>query len=687
MGSAERWIGYGDADLASSCSGDEGDSPCFLQELPEDVLAQLSSALSPRDLCNLSLTCKRLSVLCSSDKLWWPQCKCALHSQGSSVDLQSWWTAIPSYKTIFRFIQSVRPLLGIWVHQNPELGNLVYVTWGFLSVVGCRIIPQELGPKGLETGLLWAPVFEIVSTDDGSLAFFLHGRESEKDCCYPGCFNGAKEDCNVLLLEAEPRCRLGSPAWTTSPVFAAEADDGDSSLSLDDIRKLARPGAKFPKPKAPVDVGPVPFHRLHFADRRKMLDAVARHVRLKIPQSAVEPLFPRLRTRMRPGTDPISVREEIQREVLLMIERRALLVRMYSHGDPHGRRPPTTTHYNGINSNYLLDKICNPAEYTSSMLNYKPNGDGESHRGNLVGASSVDPSSSDAPSNGASQAQPPRKQRLAKIIREKMKQIVGMGKLEDAGKSTEGDVNSGLKRVLLLQQFARQGETVALRLHARRWDLKMYRAWPLMPDNRFALYKMPEQMPEEGRDHAGLWGGTFGWPPGKPAEDKPGKALYFLLLSYDDTEQGRLLIATKILEGTHYVLHPNGSPMFTANVDEPSSQGFPWQTDREGEQVDILHAYQGEGIANGYGFRYPSSKPGDLFVERKGLLAFVWRESQNVLTLQRLNLQVLLERGDRVAALAPIANYAYLIKSLSNVFAGFCGFGRPKIELPTNPGK
>ena len=185
---------------------------------------------------------------------------------------------------------------------------------------------------------------------------------------------------------------------------------------------------------------------------------------------------------------------------------------------------------------------------------------------------------------------------------------------------------------------------------------------------------MPEQLPLEGREHAGLWGGTFGWPPGgKPAEHKAGKALYFLLLSYEVTQVGNLLIATKILEGAHNVLHPNGSPMFTVNVDEPSLEAFPWHVDRDGAPVDIVKSYQGEGIANGYGFRHPSSKPGDLFVESKGLLAFVWRESQNVLTLQRLNLQDLLEKGDRVAALAPITNYAYLVKSLSNAFVGFCG--------------
>jgi hypothetical protein len=593
---------------------------------------------------------------------------------------------MPSYRSICRFISSVKPLLGIWVHQNPELGNLVYVTWGFLSVVGCRIIPQELGPEGLDKGLLWAPVFEIVSaSEDGSLAFFLHGRENERDCCYPGCFSGSRADSNVLLLEAEPRCQFGSPFSHGDASDAMEADDGDGSVCPDDIWKFSRP----PKSREALPgSGAIPFHRLQFADRRKMLDVIARYVRLKIPASFVEPLFPRVKNRARAvDMDGVSMAEEIQKEASRLADRRSLLLKMYSHGDPHGRRPPTSTHYNGPNSNDILEKICSSDECTSgSLANLKAQDGIVTNKGKEIeaAASPSDSSSSctssstgelvDAQSNGG-QSQLARKPRLAMIIRERMKQIIGMGKAEEAAKISDRDGKSGsaAKRVVHLQQFLRQGETVALRLHALHWELKTYRAWPLMPDNRFALYKMPEQLPVEGREHAGLWGGTFGWPPGKLTDDKPGKALYFLLLSYDDTKQGRFLIATKILEGTHYVLHPNGSPMFIVNVDIPSTEAFPWHTDRDGAPVDVVRSYQGEGIANGYGFRYPSSKPGDLFVDSNGSLAFVWRESQNVLALQRLNLQDLLEKGDRVAPLAPIANYTYLIKSLSNVFAGFCG--------------
>jgi hypothetical protein len=39
--------------------------------------------------------------------------------------------------------------------------------------------------------------------------------------------------------------------------------------------------------------------------------------------------------------------------------------------------------------------------------------------------------------------------------------------------------------------------------------------------------------------------------------------------------------------------------------------------------------------------------------------------------MQRLNLQELLKKGERVPALPPSDNFSYLTKSYSNVFAGF----------------
>ena len=115
-----------------------------LQDLPDDVLALVLESLQPRDLCNMSISCKKLNVLFTSEKVWWQQCLQV--TDVGPKNLQAWRNAVSSYKVLCRFLFSVKSLLGIWVHQNPELGNMVYVMWGFMSVVGCRIIPQELGP-------------------------------------------------------------------------------------------------------------------------------------------------------------------------------------------------------------------------------------------------------------------------------------------------------------------------------------------------------------------------------------------------------------------------------------------------------------------------------------------------------------------------------------------------------------
>ncbi|KAF3434055.1 hypothetical protein FNV43_RR25158 [Rhamnella rubrinervis] len=68
---------------------------------------------------------------------------------------------------------------------------------------------------------------------------------------------------------------------------------------------------------------------------------------------------------------------------------------------------------------------------------------------------------------------------------------------------------------------------------------------------------------------------------------------------------------------------------------EPSLDPFPWDKDGDSLPVNIKQAFLGEGIANGYSFRYPGSKPGSLFVLENGHLAFTWKESRAVLTLQR----------------------------------------------------
>lgn len=581
------------------CGSDEDRRLCgsaFFLNLPEDVLALISAHLFPRDLINLSLSSRPLSsAVSSSEKIWLSQCRRA----GLPPSLLSRWRAgVRSHRALCRFLSTVSPLLGLWVHQNPELGNVVFVLWGFLSVVGCRIIPQELGPLGLSVGpLLWTPVFEILADVDGSSeAFFLHGRETD-DSLYPGLVRSIHPDCNVLLLEVETCHFLPSS-------FIARENQNAKRLFLPDT------AVSSVLPSAP-------FSRLAFGDRRRLLDLVAGGVRLKVPKDLLTaPLFPLCQSST-----------SFDDEAVLLEERRSVLIKMHKLS---GGRVDYNRKFDG-------DGV-SPSTSVSSV----------GKRWNIFSV--------------AGYFRDGLKQFIGKPIRSHMSSLV----LKNGASGTSSETKH-----VQLHEFLRGGDTIGLNLCATKMRLTTYRAWPNMHDNRFALYKLPLQLPVDGQEYAGLWGGTFGWPPGQPSEDKPGKALFFLLLSYEEIDGHLVLIATKILEGTHYVLHPNGSAMFIVKVEEPSSDPFPWETYVDSVPIEVKRTYAGDGIANGYGFRYPGSKPGSLFEIQNGNLAFVWKESKSVLTMQRLELEDLLKKGERVPSLPRIANFAYLTKSYSNVFAGF----------------
>ncbi|XP_031504281.1 F-box protein At5g39450 isoform X1 [Nymphaea colorata] len=632
----------------------------LLLALPEDVLALVSGLLNPVDLCNLSLCCRSLNGLAASDKVWFMQCeKLGLID---AHDFISWRKVVDSYKAICRFLVKVKPLIGIWVHQNPELGNVVYVMWGFMSVVACRVIPQELGPLGFDGPLLWAPVFEIIGDSDGSPLFFLHGRERDKDYCYPGSLKAIDDRCNVLLLEAAPQKNI------TTHAVRATIDD----LGTDSSRRICRSEeSRSMSHRVAEGNDSVPFSRLAFGDRRRLLEIVADHVRLEMPASASHPLFPRSRDALAVEDELVMEKETIKEDMVMLAERRSLLIQMYRTGNVGEGQASSSSSKETVQLGSCIRGQCNTAGLSKGSWDKMAIDSGREQRvRNNLDCSITQHLSFD----GRENSQNTKKRTIAGYFRDGFKQIIGKATGGSNGSIIlkNGSSSSESKHVQL-HEFLRSGSSVGLSLHASTMKLSTYRAWPIMHDNRFALYKLPQPLPVEGQEYAGLWGGTFGWPPGRPAEDKPGKALFFLLLSYEESDEGKYLIATKILEGTHYVLHPNGSAMFIVNINEPSSDPFPWETDRDSLPLVITQTYHGEGIANGYGFRYPGSKPGALFTLQSGLLAFVWRETRAVLTLQRLNLRALLGRGERVAALPPVANFAYLTKSYSNVFAGFAG--------------
>ncbi|KAJ8765282.1 hypothetical protein K2173_011979 [Erythroxylum novogranatense] len=594
----------------------------LLLALPDDVFAIISRSLSPRDLCNLSLCCQSLCTLVAAEKVWLTQSE--ILGVVPHRDLIEWRKGVSSYKALCRFLVTIKPLIGIWVHQNPELGNVVYVMPGFVSIVGCRIIPQELGPLGIEEGpILWAPVFEIIGDLDGSLLFFLHGREKSIDYMYPGSVKPLERNCNILLLEVEPLQQKSG-----SKLLQIKSFDylPDKELS----RKISRSNSDVSRSKRLLEQSDskVPFSRLNFVDRRKLIEVVTVQVRQTVPDSANGPLFPHSR----------NDEDIFKKDMALLFERRSLLLR--------------TRKINGgcVDWQGVPELPSDPAQSNSHDTRKSLNC-----------------------SNGLHGRDDDKKRSISKkTVRGYFTKIFWkspslFGNYAHSRSSSSSSENKHAS----LHEFLKSGDAIRLTLRASTARLTSYRAWPNMHDNRYALYKLPIRVPTADQEYAGLWGGTFGWPPGKPTEDKSGKALFFLLISYEESEGQRHLIATKILEGTHYVLHPNGSAMFIVNVDEPSEDPFPWDVDGDSSPVIVRHAFAGEGIANGYGFRYPGSKPGSLFVIENGLLAFIWTESRVVLTMQRLNLQELLRKGEQVPALPPIANFSYLTKSYSNVFTGF----------------
>ncbi|KAM3342344.1 F-box protein [Capsicum galapagoense] len=596
--------------------------------LPGDVFALVSRSLTPRDLCNLGLCCRNLHDLASSEKVWLPQCERL--GVVPYRDVIEWRKGVSSYKALCHFLVSIKPLLGIWVHQNPELGNVVYVMPGFISAVGCRIIPQELGPLGLEEGpILWSPVFEVVSDFEGSAAFFLHGRENGTDYVYPGSLKKVERTCNVLLLEVEPQQRGSGVKLLHSKSFIHPSENEAS-------RKICRSnsGVSLSERVMGQHATTVPFGRLAFVDRRKLLDTVTNQVRQTLPDAKDAILFPRLRRK------EADLREDME----LLYERRFLFMKICDDGGGFtvwkaGSEFPLHPSHIGL------------SEFRQNL--------------DLI-------SGCHAPQTAADHESRSRKT-LAEYVRHSLKYILRKSNSINSKRDLLRKNSSGNgSKHAQLHEFLKPGDTIGLTLHASTMKLSSYRAWPNMHDSKFALYKLPMRAPEVGQEYAGVWGGTFGWPPGRPSDDdKPGKALFLLLLSYEESQGQKLLIATKILEGTHYVLHPNGSAMFIVNIEEPSNDPFPWSTDEHDSNTldDVQHAFTGEGIANGYGFRYPGSKPGSLYVINDNLLAFMWKESQAVLALQRLDLQEVLSKGERIPPLPPVSNFAYLTRSYSNVFA------------------
>ncbi|CAD6266266.1 unnamed protein product [Miscanthus lutarioriparius] len=545
------------------------DGADLILSLPEDVLALISAHLQPRDLLALSGASRRLRRALSADKAWLAQCRRLLPSP---AHLLAWRAAAAGDSlAVCRFLHSAAPLLGLWAHQNPELGNLVAAVPGFLSVVAARAIPQELSPR-----LRWAPVFELLADAHGRPALlFLHGHHHAH--LFPGLLASLQPHANVIFLEAH-----------TARDPLASSSSSSSSLQR--------------------------FARLSFGNRRRLLDSLVAACRVTLPPDLVDaPLF--------------ACSDD---DLPLLAKRREAMLRLHREAAGGMVRTP---------------------EVQGLLLEAKKK------------------ATTPSPTDGGRRI-PLRRSfsAVAGYFRNGLRQMV----TRSVSANSRADYVDA--KHLALSDFLHDGESVGLSLRGARMRLSTYRSWPSMHDNRFALYKLTVQAPVPGRStpacgeaHSGgrQGGQTMNASPRRLSSSCSSHTRRTVREASADRDQG--------VGGTHYVVHPNGSSMFIARMGEPSTEPFPWQTDGESRNVDVERGFAGEGIANGYGFRYPGSKPGSLFVLQDGLLAFVWKETGAVLTLQRLDLEELLKKGERVPALQPVPNFAYLTKSYSNVFTGFPG--------------
>jgi len=548
---------------------------CLLLMLPEDIFVVISRFLSPSDICNLILCGKSLRALVDSEKTWLVQCEEV--KVLPLLEIVQWRIGISSYKALCRFlVEVVKPLLGIWVQQNPELGNVVYVMPGFLSVVGCRIIPQKVAPSWIqEDRVKWSPVFEIICGFDGSNGFFLHGRDKEGSCLYPGFVMGIEKSCNVLQLDVVPRQEKSS---------CNEIERGASR-----------------------EEGEIPFWMLAFSDRKNLLNIVTSHVSLHVVEPLNEMLFPTLKY-----------------DEAMLVERRTILLKMHKFGG------------NWKNMNLEEDdQLCyNPMQVKiNEMLE------------NLGDDYFFD------------------EEELIEVTPTENTNVLGESSSSKNTTPSQSEI-----RVSNRQSFLSSGDTFGLGLTASYSEMSYYKGWPYMHFHHFLLYKLPVKKAVDQEAYAGLWGGTIGCPAGKCPKGKTEKSLYLLMLTYEESEEHseRVLIGTKILEGKRYVRHPNGTAMFVVKIDTPSLDPFPV----DANETHFENSYSGEGIAEGYSFRYTGSKPGSLFVITNDLLAFVWKETKVVITLQRLNLTEILKKGlgSCVPPLPPSKNFTYMRRSFINEF-------------------
>lgn len=131
-----------------------------LLELPNDALIALLSHLGHQDLLSVGATCTLLRKIASSDGLWASFCS----PWESKVDLNHWRAGVDSWVALFRLLKFFNDIVGYWTPQGlTPRGGLLYVTWGQLSLIACRVVAVQAVELKLRR------FFEVIGLRDGSI--------------------------------------------------------------------------------------------------------------------------------------------------------------------------------------------------------------------------------------------------------------------------------------------------------------------------------------------------------------------------------------------------------------------------------------------------------------------------------------------------------------------------------------
>ncbi|KAJ8625447.1 hypothetical protein MRB53_033977 [Persea americana] len=354
------------------------------------------------------------------------------------------------------------------------------------------------------------------------MQFFLRGHERKSDFLHPGFVNSIDPNCNILFLEVEP-CTL-----------------------------VSRP--------PPLPTVSILFNGLDLEDEQVLLELVADQVRLKLPDSlnSCFPLFfPQSTDEEEAGGGDLGLLEERWSYLINMYNNLGggvvnwqLLPGLSSDGSQIVKRilDRLTSFASNCNENCAATTTNTTATKRKTVARTFIDGIkqafGRSNCRNETNIFSTFPSRERESSNQASGRSNCRNETSIFSTspsreRESSKQAFGRSNCRNETSIKRDD----------LQEFLQVSDTIRLSISGLRVGRFYPGVWPLyIHDDRYALYKLPLDITTVG-DQYGLWdgsfvGGSFGCPPGQPAEDEPITALDIFFIAYEECRGRPTVFAT-----------------------------------------------------------------------------------------------------------------------------------------------